>query len=135
MIIPEHLQHYIDPTLVLVGDFEHVIIYRAQGDTIEELITMESPEPKQTDSECPVSQIDLDRGIRREKFSKDLVAELARLLRSEETLKVQIVLPAEMCRRITEDMPNDVANRIHKILKEDLAQEKLIDVLEKLRAE
>lgn len=141
MQIPQHLQHYAHPTLIVVGDFEHVKIYLAHEDTIEEMESLNAPEPKQPDTEGSVNvggdrwmspSTDVDDGTRRGQFAVSVSEYLTEALRGGDADRVFVVMPTEECRRILEELPNDLKDQVTKTLEEDLANELLVEVLERL---
>lgn len=143
MQIPQHLQHYAEPTVVAIGDFEHVKLYLAHGDTIEDIETMKAPEPKEPDDEgaYPFGQhrfsspsADRDEGVRREKFARSLAERLAELLRDGDARRIKLAMPTEACRRVQEELPNELKDAVVKVVDEDLVYLPLVDALERIAA-
>ncbi|MHB8830937.1 MAG: host attachment protein [Patescibacteria group bacterium] len=141
MIIPEKSQHFVHPTLIVIGDFEHAKLYRAFEDTANEVATLKSPEPSRPPAQGSVSSggdrfmnpsADMDEGADRAQFTRDIIHQIETLLKDGDVKHVNLVMPTEMCHRIKEKLPDDVKGSVTKTLEADLVQEPLVDILERL---
>ncbi|MFA6100185.1 MAG: host attachment protein [Patescibacteria group bacterium] len=141
MIIPEKLQHFVHPTLIVIGDFEHAKFYRAFEDTLDEVAALKAPEPSRPPSQGSVSpgggrfmnpSADMDEGADRAKFTKQIVNQVETLLKEGDTIHVNLVMPAEICHRIQDELPKNSQDAVTKIIEADLVQASLVDVLERL---
>jgi len=141
MIIPEKLQHFLHPTLIVLGDFEHAKLYRAFGDTVDEVATLKAPEPSRPPSQGSVSpgggrfmnpSADMDEGADRAQFTKRIVNQIETLLKDGDIIHVNLVMPAEMCHRIQDELPENSQDAVTKLIEADLVQASMVDVLERL---
>ncbi len=141
MQIPQHLQHYAAPTLIVVGDHETAKVYLAHDENIEEMETLTAPERKQPDVEGSVNvrgerfsnpSTDEDDGVRRAQFTATLADYLEEALRGGDADALQIVMPADMCRRLQDALPGNLQGSVGKTLEIDLAKMPLTQTLERL---
>lgn len=141
MIIPEKMQHFVHPTLIVIGDFEHVKLYRAFEGTADEVATIKAPEPSRPPSQGSVSpggnrfmnpSADMDEGADRAKFTRQIVNQVETLLKDGDIIHVNLVMPAEMCHRIQDELPKNSQDAVTKLIEADLVQSPLVDILERL---
>lgn len=141
MIIPEKSQHFVHPTLIVLGDFEHAKLYRAFADTADEVAVLKAPEPSRPPSQGSVSSgggrfmnpsADMDEGADRAQFTRDIIYQIETLLKDGDIKHLNLVMPAEMCHRIKEKLPQNYQDSVTKVIEADLVQTPLIDVLQRL---
>jgi len=141
MQIPKESQHFAHPTLIVIGDFEHAKLYLAHGETIEEIKTLQAPEPHQPDMEGDVGvggkrygsiSNDVDEGARRLPYAKQLAGAIIDSLRKGRTRYACLVMPAEMCHRIKEELPQDLRDNVTKTIEAHMIDAPLTEVLERL---
>lgn len=141
MQIPKASQHFAHPTLIVVGDFEHAKLYLAHEETIEEVKTLQAPEPHQPDTEGDVGvggkrygsiSNDVDEGARRLPYVKLLVDAIIGSLRKGQTRYVCLVMPTEMCHRIKEELPQDLRDNVTKTVEAHMIDAPLAEMLERL---
>ena len=141
MQIPQHLQHYGAPTLIVVGDHEQAKVYLAHDENVELMETLNAPEPKQPDTEGSVNiggdrwmspSTDVDDGTRRGQFTAVMAEYLEEALRGGDAENLQLVMPADMAHRMQESLPGDLMGCLTKTLEIDLVKTPLTEVLERL---
>jgi protein required for attachment to host cells len=142
MNLPENLQHFHEPTLILIGNFGKTSIYKAQDSEINELNSLEADEPARPNSEASVavgngrmtnSDSGIDEGEDRKQYSKQLVQQVTDLIDDHGIKDIQLIMPAELLRRFTEDLSNDIKDIVSRKLDKDLTKSHLIETLERLR--
>ncbi len=141
MILPENLQHFTNPTLILIGNFGQTIIYKAQEININELRAIESRDPAYPDSE---STVIVSKGIRahsdaahnkeedRKHYTKNIVDALTDLIDDHGIQDIQCIMPTELYNLINEYLSRDIKNLITRHLDKDLTKADLLETLERL---
>ncbi|MDD2786323.1 MAG: hypothetical protein PHS79_05580 [Patescibacteria group bacterium] len=143
MQIPQELQHYEHPTLIVVGDFEHAVIHLAHDKDLTEVATIEAPELHQPDTEGSVTigggrtanpSTDVDEGARRVRYTKQIVDKIVELQKSNDIQFINLIMPAEMCRRLQDGLPSNMKTNVTKVLEVNIAKAPMLDVLRRLEA-
>jgi len=141
MQIPKESQHFAHPTLIVVGDFEHAKLYQAHEENIDEVKAVQAPEPLQPFTDASVHSsgmrtanpsADVDEGARRLPYAKLLAGAIIDSLRKGRTRYVCLVMPAEMCHRIKEELPQDLRDNVTKTIEAHMIDAPLTEVLERL---
>lgn len=139
MKIPEQLQHFKHPTLIVMGNFNKAAIYSAAGSDMDKLETLVAPRPGKPRREGSLvitgqrfhdPAADQDEGADRFEFVK-LISQAIKTF-SGKVKYIDLVMPAEMIRRIKEEMPKAMRTKILKILEKDLMKEKLVEIVKRL---
>lgn len=140
MILPEKLQHFHHPTLVVIGDFNDVTLYRALNPDIEVISRIKSPKPPITPPEGSVSpggerfsnpSADIDEGPDRSKYAKQIIDQVEAILAGD-IKYINLVMPAELCRRFKENLQEKHKGLVTKVIEADLANEPLLEIIERL---
>lgn len=141
MQLPDNLQHFAEPTLILIGDFGKTIIYKAEDININELRTIEADEPARPDSESSVAiskgrrtQTDsgIDDGEDRKKYAKELALELTDLIDDHGIKDIQLIMPTELHNRLLDNLSKDITELITRHLDKNLTKTDLVEALERL---
>ena len=141
MIIPENLQAFPHPALLIISDFSGAKIYLADQTEINEIANAEAPPPSKPDSEGAIvgsgSRVmnpspDVDQGSERNRYSKNLAEKLSDLITEHNIAELQLIMPPEMLRRLQEDLPNKDRELVTKTIDKDLMKEEMINILERL---
>jgi protein required for attachment to host cells len=134
MQIPEGLQHFSKPTLVVTADKFEAKIYLAGGDSIEELEGLAAPMERSSDNEAtnysPESEMkDTERF---KHFVKSLAAHFAEISRKHEITQIHLVMPAEVEHALDQELANDVKSLVGRKIHKDLAHQGLVEILKAL---
>jgi len=141
MLLPENLQNFPNPTLILIGDFGKTLIYKAQDIEIAELRTLEAAEPAHPDSDASVSvgkgrmantDSKIDEGEDRKQYAKMLAKETTDLVDDHAIKEIQLIMPAELARRLEEELSKDVVDLFTRKLEKNLSKTNLVEALERL---
>lgn len=141
MMLPENLQHFHEPTLILIGDFGKTIIYKAQDIDIDELRSIKAPEPPQPETDSSVvvgpgvhakTDTKPDDGEQRKQFSKELSQTITDLVDDHGIKDIQLIMPAELIRRLEEELTKDITDLISRTLDKNLTKINLVEALERL---
>lgn len=139
MKIPNKLQKFDHPTLVIVGDFDKASLYLANDDKIEEIKKLKAPIKKVLTKTGRVKgggerfygpSSDVDEGGSRLELAKNIYSEIKKL--GSGIKFINLVIPTEMVRRIKGEMPKATQTKITKVIEKDLSKKKLIDVVKRL---
>lgn len=141
MNLPENLQHFSEPTLILIGDFGKTLIYKAQDPNITVIKNVESRDPAYPDSE---STVIVSKGIRahsdaahnkeedRKHYAKDIVQSLTHLCDDQGIKDIQCIMPAELFNLINDYLSRDIKDLITRHLDKDLTKADPLEALERL---
>ncbi|MBD3281959.1 hypothetical protein GF391_04410 [Candidatus Uhrbacteria bacterium] len=141
MNIPDNLQNFPEPSLILIGDFGKTIIHKAHGINIDELRVVESRDPAFPDSE---STVIVSKGIRahsdaahnkeedRKHYAKDIVEALTDFVDDHDIKDIQLIMPTELYNLINQYLSRDVQDLITRHLNKDLTKSDLVEALERL---
>ena len=141
MILPDNLQHFPEPNLILIGDFGKTTIHLAHEIEINNLQTIEGPEPSHQDSDSSVvigagrhakTDTKTDDGELRNKYTKELTQTITDLVDDHGIKEIQLIMPAELIRRLKDELSKDVSELITRTLDKNLTKTDLIEVLERL---
>ena len=141
MNLPENLQHFPNPTLILIGDFGKTIIYKAQDINIDELRTHEADEPAMPNSEASVAvgagrmantDSGIDEGEDRKKYTNNLTQLLTDIVDDHGIKDIQLIMPPELLRRFEQELSKDIQDLISRKLDKDLTKTNLVEALERL---
>ncbi|MFA6447725.1 MAG: hypothetical protein WCW31_05780 [Patescibacteria group bacterium] len=139
MKIPNKLQKFDHLTLVIVGDFDKASLYLADDDKIEEIKKLKAPIKKVLTKTGLVKgggerfygpSSDVDEGGGRLELAKNICSEIKSL--GSKIKFINLVIPAEMARRIKNEMPKATQTKITKVIEKDLSKKKLVDVIQRL---
>ncbi len=140
MIIPEKFRHFHHPTLVAVGDFEEAVLYRALDENFDEIARVKAPEPPIVPTEGSVTPgggrfsnpaADIDQGPDRSKYARLIMDQVKPILEGD-IKYINLVMPAEMCRRFKENLPQNQNGMVTKVIEADLSHEPLLEIIERL---
>jgi protein required for attachment to host cells len=141
MQLPEHLQIFSEPSLILIGNFGKTNFYIAHEINIDLITTLEAPEISRPDSE---SSVVINSGRRalsdsanneeedRKQYSKQLARAIIDLSNNHNAQNIQLIMPQELIRRVKNEIPVDVINLIIRELDKDLVKTELKETLERL---
>ncbi len=137
MHIPESLQHFPEPTLIVLADHVHARLMIAFEDSFEEVESFEMPNELKSDNEgsffnpgtsgvsAPEPRLDEER-LR--KYVRVLGEHVNRLIRDEHAATtLHLLIPADMSAMLKKELAPEATNVIGKevhanVMKEDEAQ-------------
>lgn len=143
MQLPESLQHYSKPTLIVVADSVHANFWLAGGDSLQELDGVALPRERASDDEGGFANTNngssggAEPKIEEERlhhFIHLMQEQLEDLIRKHTAESVQLAMNAELAHAIVHHLPGDLQNKIGKQIHQDLVKDDILDVLERLRA-
>ncbi|MFZ6015414.1 MAG: host attachment protein [Patescibacteria group bacterium] len=141
MLLPESLQHFPDPTLIVIADFGKCKVYKAENIDFDEIASLEADEPPRPDSESSVAvgpgrrtknDAETDEGEDRKKYAKEIAGAITDKSDDHGIKEIQLIMPAELLRRVQDVLSKDVLNIITKSLDKDLMKNDLMDAMQRL---
>jgi len=143
MQLPQDLQHFSVPTLIVTADHITAKFWLVGGEDIEELDGVSDPRIEKSDAETSFVNVDT-RGSnapqpkieeQRLKQYAQLVADrVTDLLRHNNVGRVHLVADARIVHSVTEHMPNELQPLLGRSLHENLMQQNILEVLRRLHA-
>ncbi|KAA0206044.1 hypothetical protein EDM68_03480 [Candidatus Uhrbacteria bacterium] len=142
MQIPEALQHFPEPALIVTADHVHARLWLAFEDSMEELETLEMPSELKSDNEggfynpdsggvnAPEPRLDEER-LR--KFIHVLAHRVNQLIRDEEAAtSVHLILPDDMLAPFKKELAPEAANILGKEIRANVMKEDEVQILERI---
>ncbi|MBD3251724.1 hypothetical protein GF380_04710 [Candidatus Uhrbacteria bacterium] len=142
MQLPKELQHFPEPTLIVLTDEQQATFLLAGGDTLEELKSLTLIPDRLSDREGTFSSSDHSHvgsdlsdahdTPRKKKFAEQITDQIRSLIHDGHATKIRLVSPPEMLHLIEERLPQDLQQLIlskdpHNLMKHDR-----IDVLKRM---
>lgn len=144
MQLPKDLQHFPDPTLIVLTDEQEARIFLAGGDAYQTLDSLALPREFKSDAEGSFvssdgSRVggpssDLHDTPRKEAFANNVAETITSHVRQHHASSVHMVSPPEMLHRIQAHLPADVKPHITKTLAKNLMKNDILDVIKRLFA-
>ncbi|MDF1496456.1 MAG: host attachment protein [Patescibacteria group bacterium] len=141
MLLPENLQNFSEPTLILIGNFGKTNIHLTDEIEINSIATIEAPNPTYEGGDSSVvvgdgrhskTETGADDGENRKKYTKELTKTITDLVDDHGIKDIQLIMPAELIRRIEEELSNDISELITRKLDKDLTKTDFVEALERL---
>lgn len=142
MQIPESLQHFPEPALVVLADHVHARLMLAFEDSFEEVESFEMPNELKSDNEggfynpdtggvsAPEARLDEER-LR--KYVRVLGERINQLVRDEHAATtLHLIIPADMSAMLKKELAPEAANIIGKELHANVMKEDETQILERI---
>lgn len=141
MQLPENLQIFTNPSLILIGNFGKTDFYIAHEIDIDHVNTIEAPETARPDSE---SSVVINAGRRalsdaanneeedRKQYAKILARTITDTADDRDVNNIQIIMPQELIRRVKNELSGDMQSLIIRELDKDLVKTDLKETLTRL---
>lgn len=142
MQLPQDLQTFHVPTLIVMADFREARCYLADDQILRALHIINAPDPARPDTEGSVNiggaryanpDSAVDEGGDRKHYMKECAHKLAEMVQTYQIQDVQLVMPSELLRRIQDEVPADVKDLVSKTLPKSLMKEDLLEVIARLK--
>lgn len=141
MQLPQDLQHFSVPTLIVVGDSVSAKFFLAGGDAVEEVGAVSLPRESSTDNEGSFNNVDTGRSNAPEPKDEEerlhhlihlFQEKIEELVRHHQAAEVCLVMNAELAHGVKHHLPEDVLPSITRELHRDMAKTGLEDIIRKL---
>ncbi len=135
MQIPEALQHFAEPALIVTADHFHARLWLAFEDSMEEIESYEMPKAELSDNEGKEIGQEVTDEERLKRFTHALAERVSQLIRDEEAaMSVHIIAPADVAHPFKKLLAPEAANIIGKELDVNVMKEDAVQILERLVA-
>jgi len=135
MTIPESLQHFAEPALIVVSDHMHAKLLLAFEDDIEEVDMIELPRTELSDNEGKEIGQERSDDDRLHHFVKMVAERVNVMIRDEEAaMHLHIIAPAEVAHAIKKDLAPEATRVLGKEVHADVMKEDFEKLLERLVA-
>lgn len=135
MTIPESLQHYAEPSLIVVADHYHARLLLAFEDSVEEVDIIELPRTELSDNEGKEIGQERSDDSRLNRFVKMVAESVNTLIRDEEAaMNLHLIAPADVLNPLKKELAPEASNIIGKELALDVAKEDELSILKRLAA-
>ncbi|MDO8617694.1 MAG: host attachment protein [Candidatus Uhrbacteria bacterium] len=141
MFLPEQLQHFSEPTLIVLADHIHAQFWLAHQTTLEQKDTFSLPRERKTDNETSFVNTDHDSGSspepsdddRLHHFVKMTAEHLTSLISTNHARAIYLVMSAELAHVLKQKLSPDTQTLIKKELRADLMKEDILEVIKRLQ--
>ena len=135
MQIPESLQHFPEPSLIVVSDHMHAKLFLAFEDDIEEVETVELPRTELSDNEGKEIGQERSDDERLHHFVKMVAQAVNVMIRDEEAaMHLHMIAPADVAHAIKHELAPEAASKLGKEIHADVMKEDEEKLLERLVA-
>lgn len=142
MKLPTILQHFPEPTLLVLTDEQEAKFLLAGGDSLEHLDSIALPRERVGDKEgmtkTPGGYIsghdlsDTHDTPRKKKFADEVADRIRSLIRQGHATSIRLISPPEMLHLIDERLPHDLQDRVLSRLPKDLMKMSDVEVLTRI---
>ena len=141
MQLPENLQIFSEPSLILIGNFGKTNFYLAHEIDVSLKNTVEAPETAHPDSESTVVVNGGRRALSdaanneeedRKQYAKQLAQNIINIMEDQNINNIQMIMPQELIRRIKNELSKDAQTSIIRELDKDLVKTDLKEALSRL---
>jgi hypothetical protein len=142
MKLPEHLQHFPKPTLVIASDSVSAKFFLLGGDSLEELDGVTVPRERRQDDEGSFSSdgnartgdpnADMSDAPRMHEFIHQLIEHTGELVAKHSITHIHLVMPAEVEHQFASHLSNDDRGLVGQTLHLDLMKSSPIEIVERL---
>lgn len=143
MQLPQELQKFQTPALIVAADSTTAKIFLAGGDSLEQISSVELPRERKQDNEGSFASadgsrvagpVDEDDAPRLKSFIKQMATAVISLMRMHKLEHLDLIMPAEIERALVDELPSDVDTLIRRKLHKDLMNESPVEMLKRLLA-
>ncbi|MCC6563570.1 host attachment protein [Candidatus Uhrbacteria bacterium] len=144
MQIPEALQHFSEPALIVTADHFHARLWLAFEDSMEAVESFEMPSELKSDNEGSFANMDAGtmnapepktEEERLKRFVHVLADRVSQLIRDEEVaMALHILAPADVAHPFKKHLAPEAANILGKELDVNVMKEDEVQILERLVA-
>lgn len=133
MQIPEALQHFPEPALIVTADHFHARLWLAFEDSMEEVESFEMPKAELSDNEGKDMGAELNDDERLKHFVHVLAERVNQLVRDEEAaMTIHLIAPADVAHPLKKALAPEAANILGKELDINVMKEDEVHILERL---
>lgn len=134
MQLPQELQHFEFPSLILAADHVHAQFWLAHGDTLEEVDLIALPKDKLSDNEGLAIGQELSDDHRLHEYIHLVVDRLEQIMSEGVADSLHLVMSADLANAILDHSSTEVQEQVGKQVHADLMKEDPIEVVRRLLA-
>lgn len=133
MQIPESLQHFPEPALIVTADHVQVRLWLTFEDSMDEVETLEMPTESKSDDEGAIIGNEPLDDERLHHFVRAIAERINQLIRDEEAATtVHLIVPQDMMALLKKELAPEVASKLAKELPVDVMNEDEVKILERI---
>ncbi|MFA6429934.1 MAG: hypothetical protein WCV84_05580 [Patescibacteria group bacterium] len=140
MQLPEALQHFPEPTLIVVGDHIHTKFWIARDTILEEADAYILPREHLSDNETSHGNANVGQPYtipvkddeRLRKYTEEVASRIADFVREGGVTVFHFVMPAEVSGEIIKKLPDDVAKHLKKTIDANLGHASITEAVERV---
>ncbi len=132
MQLPQELQRFEFPALILIADKIHAQFWLAHNDTMEEVDLLELERDTPSDSEGRELGVELKDDNRLHQFIHMIVSRLDEIMSEGVADTVHLVMEAELSNMVVEHSSHTVQESVGKVLHLNLMKEEPLEVVTRL---
>ena len=134
MQLPEELQHFEFPSLILVADHVHAQFWLAHNDTLEEVDLISLPKDELSDKEGRAIGQELSDDHRLHEFIHLVVDRLEQIMGEGVADSLHLVMSADLAAAVLDHSNSEIQEQVGKQLHLDLMKEEPLEVVKRLLA-
>jgi len=134
MQLPQELQHFENPSLILVADHVHAQFWVAHGETLEEVDVVALPKDTHSDNEGRAIGQELSDDNRLHEYIHLLVDRLEQIMGEGVADSLHLVMSADLANAVLDHSNTEVQEQVGKQLHLDLMKEEPLEVVKRLLA-
>lgn len=134
MQLPQELQHFEFPSLILAADHVHAQFWLAHGDTLEEVDLISLPKDEHSDKEGRAIGQELSDDNRLHEYIHLVVDRLEQIMSEGVADSLHLVMSADLANAILDHSSTEVQEQVGKQVHADLMKEEPIEVVRRLLA-
>lgn len=132
MQLPEELQRFEFPSLILVADHVHAQFWLAHNDTLEEVDVISLPKDKLSDNEGRAIGQELSDDHRQHEFIHMLVDRLEQIMSEGVADSLHLVMSADLANAVLDHSSTEVQEQVGKQIHADLIKHDPLDVVRRV---
>lgn len=132
MQLPQELQHFEFPSLILVADHVHAQFWLAHEETLEEVDLVALPKETHSDNEGLAIGQELSDENRLHQYIHMVVDRLEQIMSEGVADSLHLVMPADLAHAIIEHSSQEVQEQVGKEIHLDLMKEEPLDVVKRV---
>ncbi|MSR84889.1 hypothetical protein EXS71_00375 [Candidatus Uhrbacteria bacterium] len=141
MQLPKHLQHFSEPTLIVLADHVHAQFWLVHLETLEELDQLVTPHEQKSDREGAFvngdhggsrSGTEPNDDERLHHFVHLMKEKIETLCRTKNIKRIDTIMRPDLAHALRAKLAHDITPFIHKELGVDLMKEHILESLDRL---
>ena len=132
MQLPQELQHFAEPTLIVVADRVHAQFWLAHEENMEDVEVLEVPKEHLSDHEGRAIGQELKDDDRLHHLIHLIVEKIEELVREGVADKIHLVMEAELAHQVAGHVSQEVTAKLGAQVHADLMKDDVLDVVKRV---